>query len=149
MIKDLIKINDLKLNNGRTLEGQLRYEQKRLLSLIQKHMSRWYASYTPTMYERTFGMRSLYADEAIRVDIDKNALTMTICFTDAAYGQSLWNNERINKIELMNNGYAVKRDVWFKNIPNFGWREGGHFIEAAIDEFNKANYLGFKIDVNY
>ena len=45
MIEDLINIRSLKLKNGRTLEGQLKHEQKRLLSLIQKYMSKWYASY--------------------------------------------------------------------------------------------------------
>lgn len=149
MIEDLINIRSLRLKNGRTLEGQLKHEQKRLLSLIQKHMTKWYASYDPVVYERTFGMRSLYARDYVWIDVNSKKLTMTICFTDAAYGKSLWGNEKINKIQLMNEGYSVKQDVWFKNIPNFGFRDGGHFLEAAIDEFNKANYLGFSVKINY
>lgn len=149
MIENYIKLKDLKLNNGRSIEGQLRYEQKRLLSLIQKHMSKWYDSYNPSVYERTFGMRAIYADEAIAVDVNAKKLTLTIKFTDAAYGKSLWSNEKINKIQLMNNGYTTNRNTFFSGIPYFGYREGGHFLESAIEEFNKANYLGFKVKIDF
>ena len=71
-----------------------------------------------------------------------------IVYSDDAFHKSLWSDNVINSIELMNEGYKVKSG-WHKDIANFGYREGGHFIEKAIARFNKNNPLGIDIKINY
>ena len=57
------------------------------------------------------------------------------------------SGEVVNTAYLLNYGYAVKRDVWFKNYENFGFRKGGHFVEDGIADFNIMNKLGIRIAV--
>ena len=40
---------------------------------------------------------------------------------------------------------VIKEDVWFKNIPYFGFRPAANFVEDGIDDFNSTNTLGIKI----
>lgn len=58
-----------------------------------------------------------------------------------------WNQSDANVFWLLNDGYTVKKDVWFKNIPNFGYRIAERFVEEGIRDFNSRNKLGIKIDV--
>lgn len=58
-----------------------------------------------------------------------------------------WNQKNANVFWLLNDGFTVKKDVWFKNIPNFGYRIGEHFVEEGITEFNSRNSLGIRITV--
>lgn len=149
-IASTIDLKSLKLNNGITIAQQLRTEQKRLLTLLNEELRAWYGSYDPSKYQRTFGMlNSLYAGDYIDIKVNPTKLTMSICFSEAAYGDSLFGGGRINKLQLMNEGYSVKKDVWFKDIEYFGYRHGGHFIEKAIARFNEQNYLGIQIKINY
>ena len=53
--------------------------------------------------------------------------------------------EEVNTAYLLNYGYRVKKDVWFKDYENFGYREGANFVEDGIDDFNSTNTLGIKI----
>lgn len=149
-IASKIDLKGLKLDNGRTIAQQLRIEQKRLLALLNEELRAWYSTYSPSQYNRSFGMlNSLYAEDYIYIKVNPTSLTMTICFSEAAYGNSLFGGGRINKLQLMNEGYSVKKDVWFKDIEYLGYRSGGHFLEKAIARFNKENYLGIQININY
>jgi len=58
-----------------------------------------------------------------------------------------WNKKYANVFWLLNDGYTVKKDVWFKNIPNFGYRVGEQFVEKGIKDFDSKNSLGIKINV--
>ena len=58
------------------------------------------------------------------------------------------NGDNVNTALLLNDGYKVKKPVWFKDIENFGYREGAKFIEKAISEFNKVNSMGIFLDTN-
>ena len=58
-----------------------------------------------------------------------------------------WNQSDANVFWLLNDGYAVKKDVWFKNIPNFGYRAAAHFVEQGIRDFNGKNKLGIQLEV--
>lgn len=58
-----------------------------------------------------------------------------------------WNQSDANVFWLLNDGYKVKKDVWFKNIPNFGYRIAEHFVEEGIKDFNLRNKLGISIEV--
>ena len=57
----------------------------------------------------------------------------------------------IMKLTLPNGrtlGYHVSKG-WHKDIENFGYREGGHFLENAVYRFNKENDFGIDIIINY
>lgn len=142
-------LRKLVLPTGNTIEKQLKVEADRFLKILQEEINAWYFSYTPIIYNRTYNMRdSISVDDVVRVYPSKNQLVIDIVYYDDAFHKSLWSDNVINSIELMNEGYKVKSG-WHKDIANFGYREGGHFIEKAIARFNKNNPLGIDIKINY
>ena len=141
-------LRKLVLPTGNTIEKQLKVEADRFLKILQEEIDALYFSYRPTIYNRTYNMRdSISVDDVVRVYPSKNQLVIDIVYSDA-FHKSLWSDDVINSIELMNEGYKVKSG-WHKDIENFGYREGGHFIEKAIARFNKNNPLGIDIKINY
>lgn len=142
-------LRKLVLPTGNTIEKQLKAEADRFLKILQEEIDAWYFSYTPTIYNRTYNMRdSISVDDVVKVYPSKNQLVIDIVYSDDAFHKSFWSDNVINSIELMNEGYKVKSG-WHKDIANFGYREGGHFIEKAIARFNKNNPLGIDIKINY
>lgn len=75
-------------------------------------------------------------------------LTIRIKQTDAAMHQSLWGDDEVNALLLMNEGYKITSG-WHKDIPYFGYREGGHFLERAVERFEHENYFNIKIHIDY
>ncbi len=65
-----------------------------------------------------------------------------------AFSAKEGNTRSVNTAYLLNYGYSVTKPVWFKDIPKFGQREGAHFVEDAINEFNAVNSLGIVLDPN-
>lgn len=55
------------------------------------------------------------------------------------------NKKYANVFWLINDGYSVKKNVWFKHINNFGQRATQHYVERGIKEFNSINSYGMKI----
>ena len=55
-------------------------------------------------------------------------------------------HKKANVFWLINDGYSVRKDVWFKYIINFGQRAGQHFVEKGIADFNATNPYGLKVD---
>ena len=49
---------------------------------------------------------------------------------------------------LMDKGYSVGSDKWFSDIPYFGYRSGGEFLEAALARYNASNKLGVMVMAN-
>lgn len=140
-------IRKLVLPTGNTIEKQLKVEADRFLKILQEEIDAWYFSYTPMIYNRTYNMRdSIRVDDVVRVYPSKNQLVIDIVYSDDAFHKSLWSDDVINSIELMNEGYKVKSG-WHKDIENFGYRKGGHFLEKAIARFNKNNPLGIDIKI--
>ena len=140
-------LRKLVLPTGNTIEKQLKVEADRFLKILQEEIDAWYFSYTPTIYNRTYNMRdSISDDDVLKVYPSKNQLIIDIIYSDDAFHKSLWSDDVINSIELMNEGYKVKSG-WHKDIENFGYREGSHFLEKAIARFNKNNPLGIDIKI--
>jgi hypothetical protein len=151
MAKDKLDIDFKKitLSNGRTIEQQLKYEAQRLTDILQEEIYAWYQSYSPKEYERTYNMvNSLFADKKVSVSNNGKRLYINVNYNDLAYHESMWYpNQEVNILLLMNEGYQVSKG-WHKNIENFGYREGGHFIERAIEIFKKEDILGVDIYIN-
>lgn len=153
LLKTLSK--DIKMSNGKTLEENLYIEAERLRSCIQARLDLYLASYKVETYERTGGLsRSLKVDDFMNIKVNGNSLEISLFFDENALHQSGdgilgWdgNGETVNTAFLLNYGYNVKKDVWFKKIENFGWRTGGNFIEDGIDDFNNTNPMGIKVNI--
>lgn len=143
-----IDIRKLTLPNGRTLEQQLQYEADRFLKILQEEINNWYDSYSPVVYKRSYDMRnSIYVEDLVQVSASGDKLQIKINYDNSAFHQSLWDSSSINSILLMNDGYKVSKG-WHKNIENFGYRDGGQFLEKAVNRFNEENYFGIDIVIN-
>lgn len=143
-----IDIRKLTLDNGRILEKQMQYEANRFLRILQEEINKWYNVYSPKMYSRSYNMmNSIYAEDLVSISTSGNKLQIKINYDDTAFHKSLWDGS-INSILLMNEGYQVSKG-WHKDVENFGYREGGHFLEKAVARFNKENDLGIDVEINY
>lgn len=150
-------IKKLPMSNGMTLEQNLYAEAQRLKDYIQNRLNIYLKSNPPHIYKRTGGLQnSLTVDDVLNIRVIGNTLEIDIFFDDGANHKSgdgiimpKWsgNGETVNTAYLLNYGYAVKKDVWFKNYENFGFRKGGHFVEEGIADFNTMNKLGIRIAV--
>ena len=143
-----IDIRKLTLPNGRTLEQQLQYEANRFLKILQEEIDNWYDSYSPVVYKRSYDMRnSIYVEDLVQVSVSGDKMQIKINYDDRAFHQSLWDSASINSILLMNDGYKVSKG-WHKDIENFGYRDGGQFLEKAVNRFNEENDFGIDIVIN-
>lgn len=48
--------------------------------------------------------------------------------------ESIFRYTSVDVTILLEEGYKVHQDVWFKDIPNFGERKGGHAIQKTLSE---------------
>lgn len=132
----------------------LKKEVERLKDCIQNRIDEYMDSYSPILYQRTGGFQnSLYVDDFLDINIETNRISVKLAFGSGAYHNSGdgilgWNGngEEVNVAILLEYGYQVQKDVWFKNIENFGYRHAGRFVQNGINDFNKNNPYGIKID---
>ena len=144
-----IDFRSLKLNNGLTIEQTLKAEAERFVKILKEEIMDWYASYSPVIYNRSFGMvTSIGHDNGVSVSVDAQHFSIGISYSGSAFSPGLWG-AGANKLLLMNSGYAVGKDVWFRSIPNFGYRSGGRFLESALSKFNVTNSFGITVEANY
>ena len=148
-----IDITKLKMSNGRTLAENLYSEANRLRDCIQNRLDIYMNTHQPKMYDRTGNLEnSLKVDDFLSIKVVGNSLEIDIFFDDGAIHKSGdgikgWsgNGDEVNVAYLLNYGYRVEKDVWFKNIPYFGFRPAANFVEDGIDDFNATNTLGINI----
>lgn len=151
-----IDVNKLKFKNGKTYGQVMVEETNRLRDCIQARLDAYMNSYQPKIYSRTGALQnSLKVDDILNLKVTGKTMSLDIYFDDSGYHQSGdgiqgWdgNGETINTAYLLNYGYEVKEDVWFKDIPYFGYRPAGHFIEDGIADFEMSNPYGIKIKVH-
>lgn len=142
--------NKLKMGNGKTLSKILYEEAQRLRDCIQKRIDDYRESYAPKIYNRTDMLpKSLSVDDIAHIYVEGNKICINLFFENDKViresGFGIWENEsqadEVNVAYLLNYGYEVKKDVWFKNIENFGYREGYNFVENGIDDFLQTTKL--------
>nr|DAG25476.1 MAG TPA: Structural protein [Caudoviricetes sp.] len=151
-----IDVTKLKFKNGKTYGQVMVEETNRLRNCIQARLDAYMNSYQPKIYSRTGALQnSLKVDDILNLKVTGKTMSLDIYFDDSGYHRSGdgiqgWdgNGETINTAYLLNYGYEVEKDVWFKNIPNFGYRSAGHFIEDGIADFEASNPYGIKIKVH-
>lgn len=151
-----IDVTKLKFKNGKTYGQVMVEETNRLRDCIQARLDAYMNSYQPKIYNRTGALQnSLKVDDILNLKVTGKTMSLDIYFDDSGYHRSGdgiqgWdgNGETVNTAYLLNYGYNVEKDVWFKDIPNFGYRSAGHFIEDGIADFEASNPYGIKIKVH-
>ena len=127
----------------------LREEAKKLKHYLEVELTRYYMSYVPKVYKRTLGL-----DKSVVAGADSkfagNHAYIMVWFNDGAYAKSLFGGHTSGKATLIDKGWKVKKNVWFRNIPHFGYQRVSHFIDKAIKEYKselKQRGLGRRIIV--
>lgn len=154
-----IDVSKLKNKKGKTLAEVLQFQADYLRSLIEKHLQDYLDNNNlPNHYYMGTGKRTGSLAQSVRVEdvaqvrVNGTKMEVYVYFDEKAHhgsGYGAWkksDGDDVNVAELINYGYEVKEDVWFKNIENFGYREPALFVEDAIDEFNVTNTMGLKIN---
>lgn len=134
-----------------TYEQILKKELQRFKNILQKHIDDYYSSYTPVVYNRgRHGgnlRQSLTVDDICELSSKDRRITCRILINENAIHDSIVDGSEANAFFLINDGWQLKKNVWFKNIYRFGHYEGAHFVEDAVEEFEQTNKYGIKIEV--
>lgn len=121
----------------------LKSEAERLKGLIQKYIEQYYASYEPSVYRRTNNLRN-----SVRVNTKVYNRSIDVYFDeDQNWDPGVINGPTGFVPILIDAGWRVKSDVWFAKKWHFGFYEGYHFIQSAIDEFERTNQYKLHIEV--
>lgn len=152
--KQLKNINPLDIkykNTNLTYRQILHNEAKRLKNILQKNIEDYYHSYSPIVYRRGQQggnlLDSLNIDDTCAISADGLKLTMNVNINENAIHNSILDNSEANAFWLMNDGWQVRKETWFKNIYRFGYYEGAHYIEDTVEEFERTSKYGIKVDV--
>ena len=145
---------NIKTKDGRALtiisDDILIAEANRLRECIQKYINEFYKQpyYTGRPQLREYGLhKALTVQTAVQYDGGKKYIGLY--FDDSkSWGESVVTGELTGyKPYLINSGWRVVKNVWFKNIYRFGYYEGFHFIEKGIEEWQ--NDLKYHIDIEF
>ncbi len=169
-INDIIAAKDYsKLRNekGESIEQVLKKQAEYLQELVKKHLMDYRRNFDPIMYGRTGSLEnSVCVAELCK--INKNRFTVYVYFNENALHRSWFgvgpvregrgiydddiqdfnSSKSYNTALLINDGYVRHSPAWIVNLENFGYRVGAHFVEQAVEEFNKNNTMGFYISPN-
>lgn len=152
--KQLKRINPLDIgykNTNLTYRQILQKESKRLKGILQKHIDDYYNSHSPSVYHHGQHGGNLFnplsVDDVCTVIADGTKLIMNINVNESAIHNSILDNSKANAFGLMNDGRQVRKETWFREVYRFGYFEGAHFVEDAIEEFERTSKLGIKVDV--
>lgn len=118
----------------------LREEADKLASCIYKRLKMYYM-YQPVVYERrpTGLLKSIVVTD-VRSEMYNGEKYFFIEVTfdqKKMLSSSYWDSTQVsNPAVLISEGWAVKKNVWFKNIYRFGKFSGYDFIEQGINDYN-------------
>ena len=146
-----LDVSKLKMANGNTVQNELKKHARILADCILEELDKVYSSYSPSVYQRTYDLyNSVEIDDVVKVEVGARGttLSMRVYFDDGAIHSGLFGDS-VNVAELINNGWTVKKDVWFKDIYHFGYFDGAHFIEKAIQKYKSKISNPFDIQVNF
>ena len=76
-----IALREVRMSTGETLATAMAREARRLYDCIQYYIDRYYESYHPTIYDRTYGYkRALYAEGLADIKIVGDTLRIGVGF---------------------------------------------------------------------
>ena len=152
--KILHKLNPMLLkypNTNMTYQEVLQIELVRFKKILEKYINNYYNSYIPSVYYRGKNKGnlkySLDLDNICEISSTGKLITCRILINENTIHESIITGNNSNALWLINDGWQVKKNVWFKNIYRFGYYEGAHFIEDAIKEFESTTKYNIKVQV--
>ena len=128
----------LKMKSGQTLEQELQRHADILRDCINDRLKdEVYSVRDPKMYERTYRLMN-----ALEVEVKpkwtiidgKSFISLSLKYNELSKSEGLFGQEADLEV-LLNEGYSVKKDVWFKSIEGFGYREPSYYIDKAIEDY--------------
>lgn len=140
--------------DGVTVETALKSSARMLKTCIQHELAKYYNSYQPVKYSRSYSLLdSLEMDNFITVK--GTSLVVNVWFNKKANhpsGYGVWadgDNTTVNTAYLMNYGYTVKKNVWFKKLHHFGYKDPANFIENGVEDFlNNYNKYNLHVEIH-
>lgn len=140
----------IKTGTGETYGEILKREVDRLYDCIQDEIDRFYNSYDPSYYERTWRFHdSLYAEDLVDIRINGNQIELSLKFhPDLAFHDNFDKSHKTNVAVILNYGYVARElELQIGVVPYLTRRKGFFFVENGIMHWNKLNKLGIQIDV--
>lgn len=146
-IKDLEKFiktqegqNIFFAQNEKILLQKLHNAGIQLERLIQDEIDKYYDSYDPVQYERTYRFKSsLRMSNPIKTGTNEWSI-------EIYFDKDLADHEGAYVPTLINEGWDY-RNKTDKDIYRFTHYEGYNFINKAVERFNKMNKYGFQVKV--
>lgn len=133
------------------VDETLKSEAERLKGMIQKYIDEYYASYKPRVYHRRNGLKN-----GLRIDTEVKNRSISIYFDDnTVWGESYQTHDKPFGFEpiLIDAGWLVhsRTPKQYKStrdpVYRYDYYEGYHFLQSALDEFEKDNPYGLHIEI--
>lgn len=137
-----------KMWNGLTIRQNLEKAVDYLYDCVDNYIREYYLSYTPGTYQRTYDFRdSLYAEDFIHAKVNGNRIELSVSFRPSmAYHKNLFGDHNSFVPLLINSGWhSQKLEDRIGVVPRFTRYEGYHFVEKAVEMFNRTNPYGVYI----
>lgn len=142
---------ETKMQNGLTIRQNLEKAVEYLYDCVDNFIQEYYLSYTPKIYQRTYDFQdSLYAEDFIHARVNRDRIELSVSFRPSmSYHKNLFGNHESYVPLLINSGWHSKKlEDRIGVIPRFTQYGGYHFIEKAVDMFNRTNPYGVYISPN-
>ena len=164
-----IALKKVKLSNGVSLATTMAREARRLYDCIQYYIDKYYDSYQPVIYSRTYGYKNALTAEGLAdIRVVGDTLHISVGFQEnlathpnlsGVYWNDSYNGEYFIPIAeshdsfvpiLMERGWHAPRLAAMigREVPRLTYFAGINAVEKGIRDFNKTNTLGIKIDAD-
>lgn len=144
-----LDIHKLKMKNGNTVEKELERHASYLADCIMYELDKVYDSYTPKVYERSYGLYNSLriGDVSASIRSSGASLSIELTFDDGAFHRG-FDGKWVNTAILINEGFETGGK--FKNVPYLGYRDATHFIEKGIQRYKKGitNPFDVRLSIN-
>ena len=161
-----IALKKVKLSNGETLAETMAREARRLYDCIQYYIDKWYNSYEPAVYNRTYRYQgALYAEDVADVRVVGDTLRISLCIhDDLDYHENL---EEVYWVDRYDREWHIPLARHISSafyLMEYGWKapklarmlrqevdglthfDGINAINHGIEDYNAKNPLGIKIE---
>ena len=143
----------LKTSTGETYAEVLKREVDRLYDCIQARINRYYHSYEPAIYKRTYHfMGALYAENLVDIRVVGNQIQLSLRFHPELAYHDTWSSRGNGYVPLLIN-YGFKNEGLRtylglgEHVKHLTYLKPQLFIENGIMDWNRTNKLGITIDV--
>lgn len=144
-----LDVRKLKMKNGNTVEKEMKRHASYLADCIMYELDKVYDSYTPKVYERSYGLYDSLqiGDVSASIRSGGASLSIELTFDDGAFHKS-FDGKLVNTAILLNEGFETSGR--FKNVPYLGYRNATHFIEKGIQRYKKGvtNPFDVRLSIN-